>query len=47
VNALIYLKLKKLARKGLYPYEYMDSFEKFRETSFLDISNVAPQPAPI
>ena len=38
-NVLIYLSLKKIARKGLYPYEYMDSFEKFRETSFPDISN--------
>ena len=25
-----------LLKKGVYPYEYMDSWEKFDETSFLD-----------
>jgi hypothetical protein len=23
---------KKLTRKGIYPYSYMDSFERFKET---------------
>jgi hypothetical protein len=31
-------KAQQLSHKGLYPYEYMDSFDKFRETSFPDIS---------
>ena len=25
-----------LFRKGVYPYEYMDSWERFNETSFRD-----------
>ena len=25
-------KLKLLLKKGIYPYEYMDSFERFSET---------------
>ena len=25
-----------LLRKGVYPYEYMDSWERFNETSFPD-----------
>ena len=28
-----------LLRKGVYPYEYMDSWEKFDETSFSDKTN--------
>lgn len=31
-------KAKELSRKGVYPYEYMDSFEKFNEKKFPDIS---------
>ena len=29
-------KFALLLRKGMYPYEYMDSWEKFNETSILD-----------
>ena len=29
-------KFTLLLRKGVYPYEYMDSWEKFDETSILD-----------
>ena len=29
-------KFALLLRKGVYPYEYMDSWEKFNETSILD-----------
>ena len=31
-------KLELLKRKGVYPYEYMDSFEKFNETQLPDKS---------
>ena len=27
------MKMKLLTRKGVYPYEYFDSFERFKETS--------------
>ena len=30
--------LKLVKQKGVYPYEYMDSFEKFSENKFLDKS---------
>ena len=28
-----------LTRKGVYPYEYMDSMEKFQETQLPEIEN--------
>lgn len=30
---LLNLKVLECTRKGIYPYSYMDSFDKFKETS--------------
>jgi len=33
------IKARELARKGVYPYEYMTSFQKFQETEFPNREN--------
>jgi hypothetical protein len=38
VQVFGHTKAKELSRKGVYPYEYMDSWKKFKETSLPEIS---------